>query len=163
MLRLITVSVVATLTASCFAPDTVTYAYKPGATVAQKDQDNFECRLAATKQVPINTQIATTPTYRTPTETRCDGFSCVTTGGQTLGGQTYSVDANAQIRSEYYGRCLAAKGYTFYPVTPCPKNSVPTELHPLITGRLREPSEGACLAILSSRAGNIVYPSERNK
>lgn len=161
------------LLAGCDATGMSTYAFKEGATVSSKSNEMFSCRLAATKQVPVNTQIASTPVYQTPTYTTpyyttCNGYSCITTGGQTTGGQiyggqTYSYDANAEIRDEFVARCMAGKGYQFAQLPVCASGSVPKSLTQELNGKLRAPREGACLAAVSGEAANVVYLEELAK
>jgi len=161
------------LLAGCEATNMSTYAFKEGATVSTKSSDMFSCRLAATKQVPVNSQIASTPTYQTPTYTSpyyttCSGYSCVTTGGQTTGGQvyggqTYSYDANADIRDEFVARCMAGKGYQFAQLPNCSSGSVSKSLAQSLTGKLRAPREGACIMPIDGQAANLAYPEELAK
>ena len=160
----------ALLLAGCQTTGMTSYGFKEGATVTTKSRDVFECRLAATQQVPVNTQIETTPTYTTPTyttplQTTCNGTSCVTTGGvttggQIMGGQTYSYDANAGLREEFIHRCLAGKGYRFVDLPKCASGTVPQSIVPTLAGKLRAPREGACVAQIQGASGNVVYAEE---
>lgn len=170
LLRAATAITVLSIVAGC-QMSTTNYAYKEGATVAQKDKDSFDCDLAATQRVPTNTQVATTPTYRTPTyytpaTTNCYGYTCTTTGGtayggQVYGGQTYSYDANTSLRKEYFQKCMASKGYKIASVPNCPSGAVSADVRQSLSGKLRAPVEGSCVVGLTERSGNIVYPNER--
>lgn len=84
---------------SCQRTQPVYYAYKHGTTLGQKITDTVACRVHAIKQVPANTQLRTTPIYRTPTD--------------VYGGQTYSYDANSSLRNNVELLCMVQKGYTF--------------------------------------------------
>jgi hypothetical protein len=138
------------------------YRYKSNVSVSQKDQDYFECDLASTQVVPANSQVGTTPMYVTPRQTSCYGYSCTTTGGQVLGGDIYSYDANASLRSDYYNRCLAAKGYSVVTLPMCPPNTVvPDRLKKTLMTQVRGPAEGACIVDVTNRIGNLLYESER--
>lgn len=171
MKRLLSLPVI--LLAACADSGTIPYVYKEGATVSLKSSEMFSCRLNAAREVPVNTQVASTPTYQTPTYTSpyyttCNGYSCVTTGGQTsggqiYGGQTYSYDANDEMRNEYVVRCMAGKGYQFSEFPRCASKSVPEGLAQTLTGKLRAPREGACIVSVDGKSGNLVYPEERAK
>lgn len=140
------------------------YGYRANTTVAQLDKDNFDCRVAAANQVPANTQINSTPGYITPVQTQCRvrGYTtqCTSYGGERLGGETYSYDANRGLRAEYFQRCLASKGYQVFSLPTCPQGSVSPELRSALTGKLRTPSEGACLVQVTSNVPNIAFPGE---
>ena len=147
-------------TAAC-VPSQQTYLFKEGATVGQKEADIFDCRVEATRAVPQNTQLRSSPGYRTPITTRCSDKRCTTTGGDIIGGRTYSYDANAGLRREYLARCIASKGYSATTLPTCPSNSeIRADILGSLGGRLREPREGACIEPISAKSGNLVYPGE---
>jgi hypothetical protein len=85
--------------------------------------DELECRVQAAKTVPNNTQIGQNPTYAVPSTTNCYNLgtviSCSQSGGQVYGGDTYSYDANAGLRSEVTNQCMAKKGYTYIALRSC--------------------------------------------
>ena len=146
-------------------PETLNYAYNSKKTVAEKDRDSFECELAASRAVPTNTQLGQTSTYTTPAYTTCTGgyygsVNCTTSGGQTYGGDVYSYDANRGLRSEYFGRCLAEKGYAVIEVPVCKKEAVPENVADLLLDRQRPPKQGACAVSVSDRVSNLLYPEE---
>jgi len=136
------------------------FAYRPNTTIAQKDRHSFDCEVEANRKVPTNTQVRSTPGYVTPVYTSCYGYSCTSTGGQTVGGGTYSYDTNSDLRFEYMGRCLQEKGYTIVSVPTCLPGRVPESLASQLTGKLRRPTEGSCAFKITQRASNIVYANE---
>lgn len=149
------------LTTAACVPSTQTYLFKDGATVARADADIFDCKVEATQAVPQNTQLRSSPAYRTPLVTRCTEKRCYTTGGDLIGGNTYSYDANAGLRREYLARCLASKGYSATTLPVCPTDAqIRSDILGALGGELREPREGACIKPVSSRIGNLVYPGE---
>ena len=140
------------------------YLYKDAATVARADTDYFDCELEAARAVPQDTQIETTPVYITPVRTSCTGFgirtTCSSTGGDVYGGQTYSYDANEDLRTEYFARCLAKRGYSATELPLCDKGSVAPSVLSKLGGKLRQPASGACYFSVTDRAGNVVYANE---
>lgn len=145
-------------------PTSSDYLYKSNADVARADSDDYTCELEAAKAVPASMRVGTTPTYTTPSHTNCyrvgNSVQCTTTGGQTYGGDTYSYDANNNLRKEYYARCMAAKGWSAVSLPNCNMDKVPVVLKTQLVGKLRAPAEGACYVPITKRAGNIVYASE---
>lgn len=140
------------------------YLYKSGATVAQADNDFFECELAGAQSVPQDNRVGTTPVFTTPTQTNCysvgNSVQCSTTGGQTVGGNTYTYDANLELRTRFLARCLSARGYTAVSLPVCSPSDVPEAVLPELGGELRAPAEGACFVSVTNRVGNIAYSSE---
>lgn len=151
---------------ACETPPSV-YIYKPNTTVAQKDQDEFECELKASQAVPTDTQFGTTPTYTTPIQTNCYGYgysaSCTTTGGHVYGGQSYSYDANSDLRAEYWARCMVSKGYGGSELPVCPASKLPENATELLRSKLRAPREDACQVKITDRSTNLLYSSELKK
>ncbi len=149
--------------AAC-VPTNEVYLYKPGASVARADSDLFDCRINAARMVPTDTQIATTPRYTTPVQTQCYniGYSvqCHSTGGQTYGGNTYSYDANQDLRARYLAQCLASKGYSATEIPACDAKKVPAGTLEMLRGKQRAPSENACYVPITEGVGNVVYASE---
>ncbi|SFJ43444.1 hypothetical protein SAMN04487991_2158 [Celeribacter neptunius] len=145
-------------------PTTSYYLYNSRADVSRAHNDDFECDLAAERSVPQALRVATTPMYTTPQYTNCYkvGYTvqCNTTGGQTYGGDTYTYDANKNLRNEYYARCMVGRGWQVFEVPDCDPKKVPMDLREKLMGKLRQPAEGSCYIQLTERAGNIVYPSE---
>lgn len=158
------IATVAMLSVGACQPTTENYLFRKGGSVAQTDKDYFECELAASRGVPQDTRIATTPVYTNPVQTNCYqvGYSvqCNTTGGQVYGGNTYTYDANSKLRATYFARCLASRGYQVVELPRCDSSKVPPELLQALAGKQRLPKEGACYIALTERAGNIVYNSE---
>ena len=138
--------------------------FKPGVSVARASSDLFDCELAAAQEVPQSIQVETTPTYTTPVETTCttigNTVTCESTGGDVYGGETYSYDANADLRARYLARCLAGRGYGVASLPPCELSRVPADLLARLSGPQRAPREDACFVSISDGAGNVVYASE---
>jgi hypothetical protein len=97
--------------------------YKAGASQAKIDQDLVNCRVRAVQSVPVNTQIAVTPTYVTPVETDCytrdNKMQCITTGGEVRGGDTYTYDANKGLRKDVVTQCMQKHGYQSISLPSC--------------------------------------------
>lgn len=148
------------LAASCVPTAPIMYGYRPDTTIAQKDKDGFDCQLQAAREVPVNSQIRTTPSYVTPMQTNCYGTSCYTTGGQVIGGNTYSYDANAALRNEYFARCMVSRGYQFTQQPLCSKDQVTDALRNQLSGDLRAPAEGSCVVPITNKASNLAYRGE---
>jgi hypothetical protein len=100
--------------------------HKVGTTAQRSDQDFLDCRVRAVNSVPVNTQIRTTPTYTTPGKTKCstDGkrTKCETTQPQIHGGETYSFDANADLRRDVLALCMRKKGYQLVSLPQCSRD-----------------------------------------
>lgn len=101
--------------------------YKSGGTFSGLDKDKVDCSIEAANRVPASVQIAQTSSYRLPTNTSCYGVGsqafCNTTGGNVIGGQVYSYDANAGLREQAGLQCLARKGYRQISLPACPKGT----------------------------------------
>lgn len=152
---------------SACVPATSSYLYKNGGTVSRADADYFDCELSAARYVPVDTRVDTTPVYTTPVQTNCYniGYSvqCSTTGGDVYGGRTYSYDANAELRSGFWARCMAARGYQVTKLPNCDTSKVQPEVLKMLGGKLRAPSPNACYVQVTDKAGNIVYAPEMKK
>ncbi len=152
-----------TLLTGCEEPEQF-YIYREGASVSRADRDFYECRLEAAQAVPQNTQVATTPRYTTPVNTQCynTGYSvqCNTTGGQVYGGQTYSYDANSEIRGSYRARCLIERGYSGVSLPACDSSQISTDMMQQLSRTQRAPQPGACYVPLTNDVGNILLASE---
>jgi hypothetical protein len=121
------------------------YPVKKGVTIDKYNDDWLNCEIEAAQRVPQNMSIGTTPTYRTPVQTQCystgyGGVSCNQTGGQIYGGNTYSYDANSNLRVEAQRQCLSRQGYR---LTTIPKCSPDAKVHPA-TQVLPALSTGTC-------------------
>lgn len=140
------------------------YFYNSAADVSQAHRADYQCELAAVNAVPPSIRVTTTPIYTTPGTLQCYGAGysppCYTTGGLIYGGHTQTYDANESLRNEYYGNCMAQKGWSVLRLPNCDPSLVPADLKAKLMGKLRQPKEGACFLRLTERAGNIVYPSE---
>ncbi|KAA2316112.1 hypothetical protein DL237_13540 [Pseudooceanicola sediminis] len=100
------------------------YPYRAGASGAQTQRAITDCQVSAAQRVPQQLLVQTTPTYVTPTQTQCNRYGtqtiCNTTGGQIMGGQTYTSDANAGLRARVYAQCMADKGFRAVDLPACP-------------------------------------------
>ena len=141
-----------------------TYIYRDGTSVAEADRDHFDCDVKAAQAVPTNTQIETMPSYTTPLRTSCNtrygSTNCTTTGGDVIGGQTFSYDANEDLRREVWARCMGDRGYTGISIAACDSTRLPAGAIGGIGNRLRAPREGACHVQITDRIGNVVYAPE---
>lgn len=149
---------------SACVPTTGYYLYKDGGTVSRADTDYFDCELASARSVPTDTQIGTTPVYTTPVQTNCynTGYSvqCNSTGGDVYGGETYSYDANADLRADFWARCMVSKGYQVTELPNCDTSKVQPAVLEKLGGKLRRPQPGSCYVQVTKNTGNIVYPTE---
>ncbi|SFP60293.1 hypothetical protein [Tranquillimonas alkanivorans] len=140
-----------TLLGGCAAYDGY---YREGAPVAQLDADLLECRVSAVQRVPPNTQIRTTPISRTPVVTRCnDDGTCVTTGGEVTGGNTYSYDANAGLRTRVLNQCMAARGYRRVELPYCAGDAPP-----LVPARLPALTPATCA--VRTAGGGVAFVND---
>jgi len=105
----------------CAGP--VNFWYRAGAVPNASNAALLQCRIDAANMVPINTQLATTPQYRTPVTTNCHNYGgsiqCNQSGGQVFGGQTYSYDANSDLRGQYANQCMNNQGYSYIQLRRC--------------------------------------------
>ena len=144
----------------CEVPEEL-YIYRANTLLSTKSNDLFECELFASQNVPVNTQIATNPSFNLPIQTSCYGNSCYTTGGQTVGGGTYSYDANENLRTEFHDRCMAQRRYSAAILPLCPSNiSISTSLQLKLNDEVRLPQEGSCMVGVTSRVSNLIYADE---
>lgn len=104
------------------------YPVKSGVTLAKMQNDFLNCEIEAAQRVPQSVQVATTPRYTTPVQTQCystsyGGVNCYQTGGQTYGGNAYSYDANANLRTSAEAQCIGRTGYQLATIPACPKTA----------------------------------------
>lgn len=108
----------ACLTLSVCAP--LSIYYKPGAEVAQMQQDQLRCETNALRDAPVANQTRQEPPVYVPPRRRCDSAGhCVTYGGYWHPGQIYSVDVNLALRTRLTESCMAARGYTLVEIPRC--------------------------------------------
>ncbi|RVT86836.1 hypothetical protein DXV76_01750 [Rhodobacteraceae bacterium CCMM004] len=104
-------------------------AWKPGVTPTVATRQRTDCEVKAVNDVPANAQVRSTPSYAMPSQTVCNRVGgqafCNTYGGGVQGGQTYSVDVNADLRQRVYRQCLADKGFQIVDLRPCPDGVTP--------------------------------------
>lgn len=118
------------LLVSC-APQLKTNVILPNASLTDAKKLKLECEVAATKEIPSAMATFTSPTYTTPSNTECrvagvysDRLDCTTTGGQTLGGELKTIDANLSLRQRVYLQCLENKGFIAYTLPICSQEQV---------------------------------------
>lgn len=120
--RLILVASVVSVTAVSGCMEETMW-YQAGVSPGKVYNDSTDCQVAAAQRVPVNSQLRQTPVFTTPVQTSCFGYgysvSCTQTGGQTYGGDVYSVDANARLRSRVIGQCMMNRGYQLIKVRKC--------------------------------------------
>ncbi len=164
--HIIATAVALTMTGCLETPEPGIFAYRPNTTNGQKVEASTQCKVLAVQQVPVNTQIATTPTYTTPvlaspTYTSCSGSSygggsytnyaanCTTTGGgmtggQTYGGQVYSYDANQDLRHSVYDQCMRKKGFEIIQTKSCISTQIPEGLSASLSDKVIRPEGKFC-------------------
>lgn len=150
------------------------YREKP-TTKTQKASAMLQCEVYSTKEVPASNQTSVTPQYRTPTYTtpvNCyTGYGGYTscTGGQTyggniVGGNVSTTDANSGLRYRLYKSCMAEKGYktTEFPLPMCRKEQIPAGY---VTPEtiLHAPVEGACAINPTQAQGGSVILLPRDQ
>jgi hypothetical protein len=129
------------------------YPFKKGVTIESYDNDWLNCKIEAAQRVPQNTVIDTTPVYRAPVRTQCystgyGNVNCTQTGGQTYGGDTYSYDANTDLRIDAHKQCMIRSGYRSVNI---PKCSSEAKIRPM-SERLPPLSAGTCY--VADKEGN---------
>ncbi len=140
-LRLIFAAVVLTLS-GCLPLSTY---YKTGVPVARLQSDTTACEIRALRDVPVATQIRTTPPRYVPPRKFCkpDG-SCITKGGYWIEGEVYSYDANKSLRARANAQCMAAKGYRPVEIPPCP-DRIARSVQPAATKTLPALTPNSCV------------------
>lgn len=99
-------------------------AYKAGVTPAAIARDQVNCRAEAAREVPQNIRVSTTPLRVSNGRITCreiDGEKFCRQGEPRVsGGETKTRDLNAGLRVDYFGQCMADRGYRFVSLPPCP-------------------------------------------
>jgi hypothetical protein len=133
------------LVASCVP---VEIYYREDVPYARLSRDLTACEVSAAQQVPVNTQVGSTPVYQTPVQTNCYNVGttvqCTTTGGDIYGGDVYSFDANADLRSRVTAQCMADRSYRRVSLPRCTAAQIETARP--TTNRLPVLGPGACVA-----------------
>jgi hypothetical protein len=132
------------------------YGYKPQKLETKEKivADMLSCRLQAANKVPANTQIASIPGYSTPVS--CSDYSCQ--GGSSVGGTTWTYDANTGLRNDVYNQCMYSEGYEFntQPIPVCRPEQIPASYVSSKT-KLHSPQPGSCLIFGGvDYAGNVI-------
>lgn len=97
--------------------------YREGASVAKAEDDRLNCQVSALKDAPVATQIRREPGVYVPGRRICNAAgACTVTPGYWTPGRTYTVDANAPLRSQLMNRCMAQKGYEPVSIPACPQS-----------------------------------------
>ncbi len=98
----------------------------PNSSLTDAKRLKLECEVAATKEIPSAMATYSNPTYVTPSNTDCrvagvysNRMECTTRGGQVLGGEINTVDANLNLRQRVYLQCLEKKGFVAYTLPVC--------------------------------------------
>lgn len=114
---------VSTISLSACAPQVTEGYWQDGAAVSRIDQSFTQCQVEALRDVPQSVAVGTQPSYTTPVQTNCynTGYSaqCSSTGGQIIGGQTYSYDPNAGLRNRVEAQCMANRGFSLVSLLVC--------------------------------------------
>ena len=141
---------------------TANYVYKNNpVTLAQKDKDIFDCKLAAAQAVPTDTVVSKTPTYTTPVTCSNYGYSTSCYGGNTIGGNIVTNDRNSGLKLEYENRCLANRGYkkTTFPIPQCDLEDMDVKYS--MDTLVRKPVAGSCWVWGTNRASFVVLPEDQ--
>jgi hypothetical protein len=149
--------------AGCQDTSNSNYLYKSKPiTLAEKNDDTFECRLAAAQAVPTDKVTTRTPTWTTPVSCNTYGGYTSCTGGQTYGGNLNTTDMNSSLRAEYKDRCLAKKGYvkTSSPIPKCEPKKVDISSITMAS-LIHQPVEGACWTQGTNNASIIILPEDQ--
>ena len=87
--------------------------YAEGVNLPPRAADLAQCEALALQDYPIRTEIRFTPRIFVPARQSCtaDG-DCTLIPGYFKGGEPYTVDANADLRSRAIRGCMGARGYT---------------------------------------------------
>lgn len=108
------------LLSGCAAPTVPLWfqANKPHVSSLSHDLD---CQVEAAQKVPVSNQTYSTPSLVTPTHLSCNPStnSCVSYGGQHIGGQINTVDVNADLRAKVIRQCMAKKGWQLVVLPNC--------------------------------------------
>jgi hypothetical protein len=101
--------------------------YKAGVNGAIHGNDQTNCEIEAVQRVPQRIVESTTPTYTSPVSSQCNQIGtqtlCTQIGGNTYGGRTSSIDANAELRMRAYEQCMVNKNYRRSNIPACPQDS----------------------------------------
>ena len=141
--------------------DNSKYLFKePLVTLAQKDNDTFDCKVAAAQAIPTDKYTSRTPTYTTPVSCNTFGYTTSCTGGNTYGGNLITKDLNEGLRSEHMLRCMAKKGYkvTPFPIPECDPEKVNISFSSV--SKVHKPKPGACWVSASSHSSLIILPNQ---
>ena len=134
--------------AACVPTTQLTY-WQPGVPPVTRQSDYTDCRVEAANRVPASMQIGTTPAYTTPVSTTCSGIGnsvfCSSTGGNVIGGNVYSYDANANIRDSVIQQCLARRGYQRITFPICTAEQRSRGVTPSLSEMLPPASEVLCV------------------
>ncbi len=99
--------------------------YKEGATVDRLIRDETTCDVRALRDAPVNNQTRVEPPRYVPERKYCDATGkCVVRGGYFVNGATYTVDANAKLRSRVKRLCMQDEGYRPVEIPSCPQSIV---------------------------------------
>ena len=91
---------------------------KPGASLAEFDQDSHQCNVTSYQAAPVNMQTkAYSQGYRAPAQTNCTTWgnqtNCSTQPGTYTPPVQSTVDANAAAREGIFDSCMQSKGWRF--------------------------------------------------
>ncbi len=151
------------LVVACVPATTFDYAFRPNTSLAKKDTDVFECKVASTQQVPTNNKVSTTPVYTTPVTCNNIGGIVSCYGGDTFGGNVVITDANAGLRRQYLTRCMVSRGYSLTVGVPeCSdkqRKNLTAETIAALNSKIRPYKAGACFGRVQN-VGQLLYLEE---
>ena len=95
--------------------------YKANTPPSRSLHSATDCEIHGVQSVPASNHVRTTSTFQTPTHVRCNPVtnSCTASGGDTIGGQTYTVDVNADLRAKVVRQCMAKRGWQLVTLPTC--------------------------------------------
>lgn len=132
--------------------------YKQGAPVARMQSDQTSCEIKALRDVPVATQIRTTPARYVPPRKICDAEgNCRTRGGYWIEGELYSVDTNKDLRTRAQAQCMASKGYRPVDIPPC-SNAIARAATPAATRTFPALTPTSCVIRNKGGSWQIVNP-----
>lgn len=93
--------------------------YQDGASITARDRTQTDCEVKALQAVPVANQTRLTPVRVIPIKI-CDSTGKCEVDYEMIGGDAYTVDANAPLRTKVLAQCMADKGFRPVEIPACP-------------------------------------------
>jgi hypothetical protein len=93
--------------------------YQDGASISSRDRTQTDCEVKALQAVPVASQTRLTPVRVIPIKI-CDSTGKCEVDYEMIGGDAYTVDVNAPLRTKVLAQCVADKGYRPVEIPACP-------------------------------------------